>query len=223
MALGMDVFDSVEEAKLHMGIYFERGGEFSKGFTKPEEIPLPVMTKEKQQVHGLLSKAAEEIPAILPVSFVPEVGINIGYALTNADGISDICALDGRFVRAGERIIRAGGVAFGGSTHVARIILTAMKYDRTKRSSMNIRYSPAIIKACRAAGLGIAAFDRRLEPKGASTMEWGVKSAIKKEGGVPDIIYDKGGVGKEPMIRILGRDPLDVLNKVRMIAKNVTE
>jgi hydroxymethylpyrimidine/phosphomethylpyrimidine kinase len=85
---------------------------------------------------------------------------------------------------------------------------------------MNVRYTPAIIKACRAAGLNITAFDRRFEPKGASTMEWGVKTAIKKIGGVPDIIYDKGGMGKEPMIRILGRDPLDVLNKLILIAEN---
>jgi hydroxymethylpyrimidine/phosphomethylpyrimidine kinase len=151
------------------------------------------------------------------------VGINIGYALSNATDKREVCALEGRFVRAGETILQAGGIAFGGSTHVARIILTAMRYDRAQRSAMNIRYAPAIIRACRAADLSIAAFDRKLEPKGRSTMEWGVKSAIKKTGGVPDIIYDKGGMGKEPMIRILGRDPLDVLNKLILIVEHHAE
>ena len=222
IGLGMDVTDAVEEAKLHMGLYFERGGEFFKGFTRPDEVPMPAMTNEEQQVYGLVSKAAEEVPGILPTSFVPEVGINIGYALPNADEIRDVCALEGRFVCAGEKIVQAGGIAFGGSTHVARIILTAMKYDRAVRSAMNIRYTSGIIKACRAADLSMAAFDRRLEPKGRSTMEWGVKSAIKKIGGIPDIIYDKGGVGKEPMIRILGTNPLDVLNKAIHIVENYT-
>jgi hydroxymethylpyrimidine/phosphomethylpyrimidine kinase len=220
IARGMDVADAVEEAKLHMGIYFERGGVFSESFTQPQEMPDPFMTAEEQQVYGLLSKAASELPGILPVSFVPEVGVNIGFALPNATEKREVCALEGRFVRTGDTIMQAGGIAYGGSTHVARIILTAMKYERLQRSAMNVRYTPAIIKACRSAGLSISAFDRKFEPKGASTMEWGVKAAIKKTGGVPDIIYDKGGMGKEPMIRILGRDPLDVLNKLILITEN---
>jgi predicted fused transcriptional regulator/phosphomethylpyrimidine kinase len=31
---------------------------------------------------------------------------------------------------------------------------------------------------------------------------------------VPDFIYDEGDVGKEPMIRVLGRDPIEVVQKV---------
>ena len=30
----------------------------------------------------------------------------------------------------------------------------------------------------------------------------------------PDLIYDRGDWGKEPMIRVLGRDPEEVVNKV---------
>ncbi len=223
VASGMDVADAVEEAKLHMGIYFERGGVFAEGFTKPEEMVEPMMTEEEQQVFGELSKAAANLPDILPLSFVPEVGINYGYALPNASEKRDICALEGRFVRAGEGIVRAGGIAFGGSTHVARIILTAMKYDRTQRSAMNIRYSDAIIQACSAVDLSTVAFDRRHEPRGGSTMEWGVKTAIKKTGIVPDIIYDRGGMGKEAMIRVLGKNPQDVLIKLSLVIEKNPE
>ena len=31
---------------------------------------------------------------------------------------------------------------------------------------------------------------------------------------VPDVIYDEGEVGKEPMIRVLGRNALEVVDKV---------
>jgi hydroxymethylpyrimidine/phosphomethylpyrimidine kinase len=87
---GMDVTDAVEEAKLHMGLYFKRGGVFTESFTQPQEIAEPVMTEEEQQVYGLLSKAAAELPDILPVSFAPEVGINIGYALPNASEKTEV-------------------------------------------------------------------------------------------------------------------------------------
>jgi hydroxymethylpyrimidine/phosphomethylpyrimidine kinase len=47
----------------------------------------------------------------------------------------------------------------------------------------------------------------------------GVAEAIKACGGVPDIIYDLGGVGKEAMVRVLGRDPLHVAQKVLAIRR----
>jgi hydroxymethylpyrimidine/phosphomethylpyrimidine kinase len=48
-------------------------------------------------------------------------------------------------------------------------------------------------------------------------MTWGVHMAIQRAGGVPDVIYDKGGLGKEPMIRLLGTTPEDVLTKLKRI------
>jgi hydroxymethylpyrimidine/phosphomethylpyrimidine kinase len=38
---------------------------------------------------------------------------------------------------------------------------------------------------------------------------------------VPDVIYDEGGRGKEPMIRILGRDPGAVVRKVIEIKRSM--
>jgi hydroxymethylpyrimidine/phosphomethylpyrimidine kinase len=35
---------------------------------------------------------------------------------------------------------------------------------------------------------------------------------------VPDFIYDEGDVGKEPMIRVLGRDPGEVVQKILKIS-----
>jgi hydroxymethylpyrimidine/phosphomethylpyrimidine kinase len=36
---------------------------------------------------------------------------------------------------------------------------------------------------------------------------------------VPDFIYDEGHVGKEPMIRVLGKDPNEVVQKILKIAR----
>lgn len=55
----------------------------------------------------------------------------------------------------------------------------------------------------------ISSFSRRDEPEGVSTMEWGV-AEVKKAGRVPDVIYDKGDVGKEAMVRLLGKDAIEV-------------
>ena len=52
-------------------------------------------------------------------------------------------------------------------------------------------------------------------------MVWGVSYAIERRRSVLDIIFDKGGVGKEPMIRILGKDPRDVVRKLRSVASKM--
>jgi hypothetical protein len=50
--------------------------------------------------------------------------------------------------------------AFGASSHIARVVLTAMRFDPAIRSAMAVRYSPEILRACRDAGLTEASFDR---------------------------------------------------------------
>jgi hydroxymethylpyrimidine/phosphomethylpyrimidine kinase len=55
---------------------------------------------------------------------------------------------------------------------------------------------------------------KRVKEKEGSSLEWGVGEGLKKMKRVPDFIYDEGGVGKEPMIRVLGRDPVDVVQKI---------
>jgi predicted fused transcriptional regulator/phosphomethylpyrimidine kinase len=84
---------------------------------------------------------------------------------------------------------------------------------------MNIRYSKENIARLREKSFLIGYFDRRFEPKEVKTkegssLEWGVGKVLRKMRRVPDFIYDEGGVGKEPMIRVLGRNPMEVVNKI---------
>ena len=50
-----------------------------------------------------------------------------------------------------------------------------------------------------------------------STLEWGTLQAISEATDMPDLIYDTGDMGKEPMIRILGRNPDDILDKLCLL------
>jgi hydroxymethylpyrimidine/phosphomethylpyrimidine kinase len=84
---------------------------------------------------------------------------------------------------------------------------------------MNIRYSKENMAQLKRKGFLIGHFDRRFEPKRlkekeGSSLEWGVGEVLKKMKRVPDFIYDEGDVGREPMIRVLGRNPVDIVNKI---------
>lgn len=150
---------------------------------------------------------------------IPEVGSNIAMALPDAESVTEVAAVAGRIVRAGRTPKIAGEIEFGGSSHVARIILAAMKYDRKHRAALNIRYSPGIVDICRKLELEISSFSREEEPEDTHTMDWGTTDSINRYGKVPDIIYDKGGVGKEPMIRIIGHSAIEVAEKAVKIAE----
>jgi hydroxymethylpyrimidine/phosphomethylpyrimidine kinase len=85
---------------------------------------------------------------------------------------------------------------------------------------MNLRYSENAVKKVKRKKLKVGFFDRKYEPKKVSTMEWGTKKVIEKLGFVPDIIYDKGGFGKEAMIRIIGKNPKEVIDKLKIILQS---
>jgi predicted fused transcriptional regulator/phosphomethylpyrimidine kinase len=176
--------------------------------------------EEKQNATDRLSLAMEKIVGLVPPWFIPEVGMNVAYALPDARVTGDVAAVEGRIVRLGNKVHPVGDIKFGASSHVARIVLTAMKFDSDIRSAVNIRFSEEIIKKAEDLLLEVRSFDREKEPSGVSTMDWGVAFCCS-EGDVPDVIYDRGGVGKEPMIRFLGEDPLTVVNNIIMIAERI--
>ena len=50
-----------------------------------------------------------------------------------------------------------------------------------------------------------------------SSLEWGTAYAIRDCGFVPDIIFDKGGMRKEEMIRVISEDIESLVEKILKI------
>jgi len=176
----------------------------------------PVIQKLKSAFDLLRGK---EIAGLLP-----EVQSNLGYALPWAREPEDVAAFPGRFVRLGREVTKVSDPEFGASRHIAQIILTVMAHDPEMRSAMNIRYGEKILAQARRMGLRMKHFNRRDEPpsvkrKEGSSLSWGVQWVLERTSKIPDIIFDRGDVGKEPMIRVLGRDPEEVARKVLRLLK----
>ncbi len=172
---------------------------------------------ERRSVLAQLSAAARRLENTHAGDLVPEVQCNLGMGLTGACSAGDVAAFPGRLIRLHRDLRAVAPPEFGASSHVARIILTAMGTDPTKKSVMNIRYDESILEACRGLDLSIAAFDRHEEPiesqrQEGSSLEWGTARVIAEQGFVPDIVYDRGGEGKEPMIRIIAGNPEQVVD-----------
>jgi len=175
---------------------------------------------EKINVLDTLEYAVSELKEKMDPRLIPEVGSNIVYARKGARMPSEVAGVEGRIVRLRNTVHPVGACAFGASDHVARIVLTAMRFDPEIRSAANIMFCESLADLLEEMSYTVCWFDREKEPPGIQTMDWGVASCCKEE--VPDMIIDRGAVGKEPIIRILGMDPSSVANTIIMLSSRIT-
>jgi len=160
---------------------------------------------------------------------IPEIGTNIGYALRGAKSENDVAGVVGRIRNARGMPKSLGIVDFGASSHVARMILEMMRFDKGRRAAVNIAFSPEILRACKRSGLRVAVADREKEPGEISETEgrslsWATREAVKnahklrKLRTAPDCIHYTASLGKEPSIVLFGSDALDVARKAIRVA-----
>ena len=223
LAVGFDLVESVSNAKAFIAGALDAAYIPGRGGVSVVNQMRTSFEAEFDEVQLAVRKAVLELEALDGLfRFAPEVGMNVCYAKEGAKTTEDVAGLTGRLLRVGNGVRAVGTVEYCGSQHMARVVLAAMDGDASVRAAMNIKYRPEIIDVVTDAGkFTVSSFNRGDEPKQASTMEWGTKEAINVFGGVPDIVYDQGAVGKEPMIRILGRNPDEVLGKLRKIIERV--
>ncbi|MDD4566632.1 thiamine-phosphate synthase family protein [Methanoculleus chikugoensis] len=179
-----------------------------------------MMQEEREKVVDRLEEAVGLLVERMDARLIAEVGMNIVYALPDARSKDDVAGVLGRIVRLGEAVHPVGEIAFGASDHIARIVITAMRFDPRIRSAANIRFSEAILPELDNLLFEVCSFDREKEPVGVQTMDWGVASCCGE--GVPDVIYDRGAMGKEPMIRVLGEDPVTVAQNILKLSNRIT-
>ena len=212
LAKGSGVSEAVGGAKTYLTGALRHAVPLGGGHGPVHHFHALYRDAERLSVLDQLSAAARRLESAHAGDLVPEVQCNLGMGLSGARTADDVAAFPGRLIRLRRDVHSVAPPEFGASSHVARIILTAMQKEPAKRSVMNIRYDDAILGACRGLGLSIASFDRHEEPleskrREGSSLEWGTARVIEEQGFVPDIVYDLGDEGKEPMIRVIAENP----------------
>ena len=175
---------------------------------------------ERARVINRLEEAVMLLAGRMDARLVPEGGMQIVYALPDARSSADVAGVAGRIVRLGDEVRPTGEIAFGAGEDVTRFVLTAMRFDPDIRSAATIRFSETVLIEMENLLFEVCSFDRAKEPPGVQTMDWGVASCCKE--GVPDVVYDRGAVGKEPMIRVFGEDPVRVAHNILKLSNRIT-
>ncbi len=224
LARGFDTLEAVGEAKRFVTEAILYSKKMGKGVSPVSPLGKTILDAERHRVIECINEAVsllEASPAF--ASLIPECQTNIAMALPHPRTREDIAAIPGRIVNAMGRVKASSYPKIGASKHLASTLLVVSEYTPAIRAALNIKFDEQILKAVRRLGYSCSEYDRSKEPpevKAAEgeTTRWGAREAIKRFGGVPDIIYHRGDIGKEAMIVILGRDAVDAATKALKIA-----
>lgn len=163
---------------------------------------------------------------------MPEVRVNVAYALPSAKTLQQVAAVEGRITAVGGLPQASGMPAWGASDHLARRILEIRKYDKEINAVLNFKCDQTIVEVvqhfCSEKGLLFGWLDRSEEPqdiKGSdgTSMPWKVKQLVIKYGAVPRLFYENSTWGKEPLFLVVGKDAIEVASTAIEIARRCKE
>jgi hydroxymethylpyrimidine kinase / phosphomethylpyrimidine kinase / thiamine-phosphate diphosphorylase len=223
LAKGMALIEACKMANEYVHIAIRNAVTIGKGL--PVANLLSVIYRDASHYRTLmeLQQAVEHISMLDGFyKLIPETQTNFVYALADAVDISDVAAVRGRIVKIDNMAAPVSYVNFGASSHVASAVIAYMSVNPAFRSAINIRFEERLVKICR--GLfSVASYDRSREPKKikrkeGSSVSWGILAALSKNPKA-DVIYHMGDVGKEPMIIVFGRNPTQIVERIKAILK----
>ncbi|MFC1966689.1 thiamine-phosphate synthase family protein [Chloroflexota bacterium] len=185
--------------------------------------------RQSEMILGNLVSAVEMLQNCPEfAALVPEVRVNLAYALPGAKSPDEVAAVDGRITVVKSLPHAPGMPEWGASDHMARLIIEVRKYDPVINAGINFKCDAGIIdivrRYCSEQGILSGWIDRTREPtevaeKDRTSMPWKIKQLVTSSGGVPRLFYEGEGWGKEPLFVALGNDATEVANTAIEIAR----
>jgi len=230
LAKGLQIEDSCKEAECFIDDAIRNSMKIGRGAEAVDPTACLRMNAERFAVIYDVKAALmsiENCPGFS--SLIPEVGTNIVRAIPNAKGINDVAGVAGRIRNTMGAPKSLGIIEFGASSHLARAVLKMMEFNSSKRAAINIRLTDATLAGCNKIGLRVSSYDRSKEPqeikrKEGSTIPWGIETAVKNTRSIPDAVYQKGEVGREPSLILFGDSARDVARlALRLVPPKATK
>jgi len=156
---------------------------------------------------------------LLAYKLIPEVGSNIVSCRPDARSFLDVVGFSGRVIRVGERVVAVGEPTYGGSRHLASVLLVVRRFRRDVRGAVAVRYSQECVETLRRAGLRVVVTGPH------SSRDEVVEDIAKQLEGTPDpwtvdAVADVGGSGIEPVIYVFGSTAIEAVRRALLCARS---
>ena len=175
--------------------------------------------QQRNDVRIQLSRVVVLLEESMDPRLVAGTATNIGNAISGARDSSGVAAVTGGLVVQDNAVKAAGVCGFGTDDQIAKILLTAMKFDPEIRCAATIRYTDIVRHILDDMFLECRSVDRRGQPPGVSTMDWGVASCCRD--GVPEAIVDLGASKNNSVVYLFGEKPADVAGNIIMLSNRI--
>lgn len=176
-----------------------------------------------ERVEEIVSAFVDENVSAL----VPEVGMNVVGATPYAEVPAECAAVEGRITRVTDGIKPNRGVRFGASTHLARVILAVREHDANVQFAVNCRFDKDVELAVDALGWPVAEHDASGQASGAEedthSIQRQIDSALENVDGTPVAVVDRGGQGREPLVRLLAADAETLVDRTLSLHETVID
>jgi len=188
------------------------------------------VTNQAEMVLDNLARAVQILQNCSEFSLLmPEVRVNLVYALPGAKTSDEVVAIDGRITVVQGLPHASGMPQWGASDHMARLIIEVRKYDPAINAGINFKCDATVIdvvrKYCSEQGILFGWIDRTKEPaevaeQDGTSMPWKIKQLASDSDGIPRLFYEGDGWGKEPLFVALGNDAVEVAGIAIEIAQH---
>lgn len=188
-------------------------------------------SRDRVEMHGKMAIAIDMIEKCPEfAALIPEVRSNMVYAAPKAGNINEVIAVDGRITVINGQPRASGRPRFGGSSHMARVVMEFQKKDPTIRAAIDFASGPKVAafvnEYAREKGWTVAPIDRanrepnKLKTRETASVPWKTAEAIRvNKGRVPKLFYDNGAIGKEPVTTMVAADPIELATDICEMAR----
>lgn len=154
-----------------------------------------IISEENNKIVDNLTEAFLLLRGLDISGLLPEVKINIAMAKEKAENSADVAAFLNGLIIADDKITNINGIRFGTSKHLSSLLLYLRK-SIDIRAIMNIAY----LENYESTGFCYSFLTKDFK--------------LKENTKTMDILLHKGDFGIEPCAYILGKNAVDVVNKV---------
>ncbi|HDH06951.1 MAG TPA: phosphomethylpyrimidine kinase, partial [Thermoproteales archaeon] len=147
------------------------------------------------------------------LKYIPEVRTNIVMAKENASSINDVAAFPGRITIVKNKLAVFSEPEFGASKFLSKVLLEIMKKNPKIKALTCIKYLENMEKSLVKLGIKYTILSKPLRKDTIWILE-------EEFNGYEEVLIDKGGLGIEPVMYILGVNAIEVVKKaVKIISE----
>ena len=212
---GMEMGAAIKRAQEYLNLCLRAGYRLGEGGGPPNHsAPWIKETAKPEVLRGLdrFGRRLETMGGLLPL--LPRVRTNVAVALPYADRQEEVAGFSGGVVGTCRHdVVVVGAPEFGASVYAAATVLAVLRLRPELRCAMTLGLRPGLKSALEKAGIETVWIDRDRKPeyiddRDGRLEEWGAFEGIKNHPEPEKVraVGDPGGVGREPLVRILAED-----------------